>query len=353
MNPDWSKFLVSRNAHIESDRVQHFGNPTAELTYTQTDTTLFDLSHLGLIRFSGEEAQSFLQGQLSCDVDSITPDTASYGSYCTPKGRLLASFLIWRGTSETEYLMQLPEELINSLIKRLRMFVLRAKVTLQDNSNNFVRIGITGSNAKSLLQDNAIVDLDTVGTTISSLPLSVTPIPAGQIICHSEHRFEIIAPPAQAISIWEQLSKHTHCAGAECWDWLEISEGIPTIQMVTQEQFIPQMVNLDVIGGVNFKKGCYPGQEIVARTQYLGKLKRRMYRARINSPSIVTAGDSLFSIDTQNQACGMIVNAAPSPDGGVDVLAVIQNSSVETNSIHWKTPDGPELTMLPLPYKIP
>jgi folate-binding protein YgfZ len=348
MNPDWFTFLANYNAHIESDRVQHFGHPATELAHIATDPALIDLSHLGLIRISGEDVQNFLQGQLSCDVRLIDSGTASYGGYCTPKGRLLSSFLIWQDALGKDYLMQLPIELTNTMIKRLRLFVLRAKVTLQDDSNNSVRIGIAGRNARALLQDSF------PDSSIPSRPLAVVPIPDGQLICHSTDRFEIMISPAKASALWEHLSKQAYCAGAVCWDWLEINEGIPTIQTITQEQFIPQMINLDIIGGISFKKGCYPGQEIVARTQYLGKLKRRMYRAHIDSSSsVVAAGDNLFSADTQDQACGMIVNAAPSPGGGFDVLSVIQSSSVETNLIHWKTPSGPQLAILPLPYTVP
>ncbi|MBE7526738.1 MAG: folate-binding protein YgfZ [Burkholderiales bacterium] len=346
MNPDWLIFLTNHNAHIEQNRVLHFGQPAAELTQAESGPLLIDLSHLGLIRFSGEDAQDFLQGQLSCDIRAITPEKASYGGYCTPKGRLLCSFLIWQDASDHSYLMQLPAELVESIAKRLRMFMLRSKVLIQDNSGHFIRIGIAGQNAQAWLQETL------PDAPITAAPMTVTSIPDGQIICHSANRFEILTIPAQAPSLWEQLSKQVRCAGAPIWDWLEIGEGIPVIFKATQEQFIPQMINLDSIDGVNFRKGCYPGQEIVARTQYLGKVKRRMYRAHLDTDSHmeVSAGDSLFSADTGDQACGMIVNAAPSPAGGVDVLAVIQTSSAETGPVHWKTPDGLQLAIQPLPY---
>ncbi len=140
--------------------------------------------------------------------------------------------------------------------------------------------------------------------------------------------------------------------GGACWDWLKIRAGIPAITLSTQEQFIPQMVNLEAIGGVSFHKGCYPGQEIVARTQYLGKIKRRMYLANIRSVRPVAAGDELFSADMAEQSSGMVVNAAPAPDGGFDVLAVIQTSSVGAGEIYWKTLDGPALKIMPLPYSV-
>ena len=137
-----------------------------------------------------------------------------------------------------------------------------------------------------------------------------------------------------------------------CWDWLSIRAGIPFILPATQEQFVPQMVNFELIDGVSFKKGCYPGQEIVARMQYLGKLKRRMYLAHIDGNEAPQPGDELFSADMEGQASGMIVNAALAPDSGYDVLAVVQTSSQETQTVHWKSLQGAALEFLSLPYPL-
>lgn len=348
MNPDWFTFLTSHNACIEQSRVVHFGQPAAELVRAESALLLMDGSHLGLIHFSGDDVHNFLQGQLSCDIHTTDSGKATYGGYCTPKGRLLSSFLLWQDISSQGYLMQLPVELVDAIVRRLKMFVLRAKVSIQDDTDKCIRIGVAGRNAHALLQDIL------PGETISTELLSITSILDGQVICHNENRFEILVSPAHAPLLWEQLSGQAHCVGTAVWDWLEIREGIPAIFKATQEQFIPQMINLDAIGGVSFKKGCYSGQEIVARTQYLGKVKRRMYRAHLALDSLpeIAAGDSLFSADARDQACGMIVNAAPSPTGGMDVLAVIQVSSAEAHSIHCKTPDGPQLTIQPLPYSV-
>ena len=148
----------------------------------------------------------------------------------------------------------------------------------------------------------------------------------------------------------EKLVAELKPVGTPCWEWLDIRAGIPWITAATQEQFIPQMANLELIGGVNFKKGCYPGQEIVARTQYLGKVKRRMFLANVNAAALPIAGDPLFSTDPAAQESGMIVNAQSAPDGGYDVLAVLQTSSVEAGAVHLKAPDGPPLQFLALPY---
>lgn len=342
MNPTWQTFLQNRNAVIEDGRVSHYGDAAAELKNTRFGAVLADLSHPGLIHFSGEDAEAFLQGQLSCDVRKITSSTAQYGGYCTPKGRLLASFLMWR--SNDGYTMQLPMALRSAIQKRLSMFVLRAKVKVTDSSESLVRIGVAGSQVAALLEKN-----------LGAVPNSNLGVIHGDqtsILRLAPDRFELVATPEQAPALWEKLSKDATPVGAACWDWLEIKAGIPVITPATQEQFVPQMTNLEAIGGVSFQKGCYPGQEIVARTQYLGKLKRRMFLAHIQSVTPVSAGDELFSADMAQQSSGMIVNAAPAPDGGFDVLAVIQMSSVEAGSVHWQSLDGPALKILPLPYTL-
>lgn len=342
MNPTWQAHLQSRNAVIQNGCVMHYADAAAELKSICSNTLLVDLSHLGLIHFSGEDAQAFLQGQLSCDVRKIDPASAQYGSYCTPKGRMLASFLIWYDGGG--YMMQLPSALRAAIQKRLSMFVLRAKVQLTDSSDTLVRIGVAGKCAAELVEE--------ILGGVPGAHLGVIHGTQGSIVHLAADRFELVTTQERAPALWEHLNRDAVPAGAPCWDWLEIRAGIPAITPSTQEQFIPQMVNLEAIGGVSFHKGCYPGQEIVARTQYLGKIKRRMYLANIQSAKPVAAGDELFSADMAEQSSGMVVNAAPAPDGGFDVLAVIQTSSVEAGKIYWKTLDGPTLEIMPLPYSV-
>lgn len=342
MNVLWQNHLQARGAVIEDDSIAHFGNPKAELEAAKSGTVIADLSHFGLINFSGEDAQSFLQGQLSCDVRQASTTNAQYGSYCTPKGRMLASFLLWR--SDGGYFMQLPRSLREHMQKRLAMFVLRAKVKVADSTDALIRLGVAGAEAEKLL-------VKQFGDGPAA-KLGVLHGESGTIIRLSETRFEIVAELVQATALWNALMAEATPAGAACWDWLDIKEGIPFIVPTTQDQFVPQMANLEAIGGVSFQKGCYPGQEIVARAQYLGKLKRRMYLANIQSATSPVAGDELFSRDLEDQASGMIVNAAPSPDGGYDALAVIQVSSAEAGEIRWKGLEGPVLRLMPLPYAV-
>ena len=338
MNSVWHSFLQKHNAVIENNCISHYGNAFAELKSTCSNTVIADLSHFGLIHFSGEDAPVFLQGQLSCDVRKIDPYTAQYGSCCTPKGRMLASFLIWQNSSG--YLMQIPISLLITLEKRLSMYVLRSKVRLNNDSDRYVRIGVAGNRASEVVEEIFGATPDPFLGVINSEHESILRL--------AQNRFEIVTTPEHAPELWEHLRKYAMPVGRFCWDWLEIKAGIPIITPATQEQFVPQMTNLEAIGGISFQKGCYPGQEIVSRTQYLGKIKRRMYLANICTKEPIAAGDELYS--NKKQACGMVVNAAPSPEGGYDVLAVIQTDSVKNENIYWKSLKGPILKIMPLPY---
>ena len=357
MNLTWESYLHSRNAVIQDGRVVNYGNTATELESMRSGTVLADLSHFGLIHFLGDDAQSFLQGQVSCDVRAINPSadgaTALYGSYCNPKGRMLASFLMWHDSGG--YVMQLPAELRAAIEKRLSMYVLRAKLKLADSSDTLVRFGLAGNHAAELLRR--------ILGRVPRSPLDVIHARQGSAICLERDRFELVMVPEAAPEMWERLSMEARPVGAACWDWLGIKSGIPVITAATQEQFVPQMVNLEAIGGVSFQKGCYPGQEIVARAQHLGKIKRRMFLANIQPPPVssdippapiasIAAGDELFSTDVGEQSSGMVVNAAPAPGGGFDVLAVIQTSSIEAGKIYWKSLDGSPLGIMPLPYLV-
>ncbi|GJL75403.1 folate-binding protein YgfZ [Nitrosomonas sp.] len=344
MQKNWRTFLQNHNAVIENDRVIQFGDDKAELKHAQTGMILTDLSHYGLLCFSGNDTRMFLQSQLSCDVMEVGVDKAQYGSYCTPKGRVLANFTLWQRNEE--WMMQLPVSLCAAIQKRLSMFVLRSKVQINDCSEQWIRIGVAGIEACKRIEDVMETSLQTCRQ------LRVTHAPQASIFCYTPSRLELIVSETYADELWQTLSRNARPVGAACWDWLQIRAGIPVILTPTQEQFLPQMINLDLVGGVSFKKGCYPGQEIVARTQYLGKLKRRMFLANIATNNPVSAGDDLFGIENNDQSCGKIVNAAPAPSGGYDVLAVIQQSSVDAGKIYWKNPCGPVLNIDALPYAL-
>jgi tRNA-modifying protein YgfZ len=301
-----------------------------------------ELSHLGLIRFSGADTQNFLHNQLSCDVAALKPGGSTYGAYCTPKGRMLTSFLLWR--TEQDYFMQLPSSLRESIQKQLTKYVLRSKVKVTDVTSEWTLIGVSGEDAGMQIEratGQAPREVHDVAVTSDVMVLRL-----------SMDRYEVVAVREKAPGILEAIAAGADKKDAEYWDWLEIRAGVPVVLPETQEQFVPQMANLDLIGGVSFEKGCYPGQEIVARMHYRGTLKQRMYRASVPTTERVEPGGKLYSAAFGEQACGTIVNAARSPEGGCDVLAIIQIAAAEKGELRWQSPDGPALTMLSLPYAI-
>lgn len=302
-----------------------------------------ELPLLGLIRFSGADAQNFLHSQLSCDVAALKPGRSTYGAYCTPKGRMLASFLLWRAGDD--YLMQLPSLLREPIQKQLTKFILRSKVKAADVSGEWMLFGVTGSGAGDAVQRSTGQVPEKAHDVAVSADTMVLRLPLD--------RYEIAAAREKAPGILDALAAGGEKKDAQYWDWLEIRAGVPVVLPATQEELVPQMGNLDLIGGVSFEKGCYPGQEIVARMHYRGTLKQRMYLANVGTSETVAPGSKLYSPAFGNQACGTLINAARSPEGGWDILAAIQISAARTGEVRWNSPEGPHVILLSLPYPVP
>ena len=303
-----------------------------------------DLSHSGLIAVTGADAMAFLQGQLINDIREVSEQHSQLGGACSQKGRLLASFRIIK-RADTYYLM-LARELLEPLIKRLRLYVLRAKAQLDDVSDEWVTLGFQGeaaaSTARAVLGGlPARVDDARQAADLTVVRLHGTPPPP----------FLSFGPLEASRTLWEALSGIAIPVGAGAWSLTDISAGVPTIRAETSDVFVPQMVNYQALGGVSFTKGCYTGQEIVARTQYLGKLKRRMYRAHLDTGAAPAPGDELYAPSFPGgQSVGRLVSVESSPDGGYEVLAVIQIESAEGDTIHLGDIGGPALTLRSLPY---
>jgi tRNA-modifying protein YgfZ len=305
-----------------------------------TQAVYADLSDTGLIAFQGDDTITFLQGQLTNDARQLAQQQAQYSGFCSPKGRLLGSFLLWQQAGSTY--LQLAAELQAPLQKRLSMYILRSKVTARDARAEWLRLGVAGHNAAGVVQA-------LTGCTLDA-DMKMAEAGAVSVIRLANDRYQIVAPIADKADWLARIALHATAIDLNQWQWLEIRAGIPTIVTATQEQFVPQMVNFDLTNSVNFQKGCYTGQEIVARTQYLGKLKRRMYL--VHSEAAMAAGDEIYSPDMEGQAMGMVANAQPAPAGGWDALAVMQISSVATQPLHLKSLEGPLLSLQDLPYAV-
>ena len=348
----WLDFLQSQGATISNGIVVGFttvDNTTKGATSSSENTLLCDLSSRGIIKVSGEEAQSFLQNQFCNDLHNLNDTVSQLNGYCTPKGRLLAFFRLWQ--QNDCYYFSLPRERLAATLKRLQMYVLMSKVKLSDASDTMVSIGIAGNHTEALLREHFGVDSQALPTQVD------------QCLHHNEMtlirvsgntpRFEISGPITSIMNLWQQLSANTSPASEAAWQLLDIQAGVPQIVDATAEAFVPQMVNLELINALSFKKGCYPGQEIVARTHYLGKQKRRMYLAHVDTPTPPSAGDIIVALnDSSGQSVGTVVSAAAAANGGADLLAVLQIAQANEAELVLATDQNTHLTLKDLPYSV-
>lgn len=345
---NWTDYLASHGArfHIdEASQVEDFGK--ALTTSELADGFVAPVTDLGLIAVTGDDAANFLHGQLTNDVEHLGTGEARLAGYCTPKGRLLGTFLMWRDP-EAIYL-QLPRELQAQLQKRLTMYVLRAKAKLNDATEapaNEALLGIGGAKGEAALRQHV--------PELPAAPYQVARSDAGTVIrladAFGAPRYLWLASAANASAALPALRESLALGGNQAWHLSSVHAGVPQVTAKTLEQFVPQMVNLELLGGVNFKKGCYPGQEIVARSQYLGKLKRRTALATIDNAAAL-AGQEVFSTADPEQPCGMIVNAAVNGAGGADALVEMKLASLD-EEVHLGSATGARLQFLPMPYAL-
>lgn len=318
---------------------------TERCTDVLRQDALYNLNHLGLIAVSGPEAAAFLFKQFTSDLKLISPQRSQLSGYCNPKGRLLAIFRIFQ--REDIFYISLPLALLEPTLKRLKMFVLMAKVSLNDATNSLASAGLAGPAGDRLLTNllgSIPANLDDVlhinGITVLRLP---GPFP----------RFQLIGEANTLPAISEKLLQDASPAAISQWELQDIISGSPVILPGTVEEFIPQMVNLHLLGGVSFKKGCYPGQEIVARTQYLGKLKRRLYLAFCPTAAAISPGAGIYpSAAGVEQKAGVVVNAQPCSAQGSLLLAVIDNATATAGELYLHTPQPLRLELGALPYEV-
>ena len=339
---------------IDATGFAHFGRvlTAAELA----DGFVAPVANLGLIAVSGDDAAAFLHGQLTNDVANLPPGSVRLAGYCTHKGRLQATMLVWRdaagagapATAPATIYLQLPRAVQPAFQKRLSMFVMRAKATLRDASDDPGSAAVLGLGgvraAQALLAHTGPLPPEPATCVVSG---------AGTVLrladAFGAPRFLWLTSVENARAALPALQATLALGGSDAWELSGIHAGIAQVTTATLEQFVPQMINFELVGGVNFKKGCYPGQEIVARSQYLGKLKRRTTLATLHGQA--AAGMELFSADDPAQPCGMVVNAAPNGAGGVDALVEIKLAALD-QSVHLGSATGAQLTFLPMPYAL-
>jgi folate-binding protein YgfZ len=289
------------------------------------------LSHLGVIRVEGEDAAKFLHGQLTQDFSLLNMEQARLAAFCSAKGRMQASFVGFK-RSPSEILLVCSRDLLATTLKRLSMFVMRAKAKLTDASEAFVLYGLAGSASHRAATPDAWA-LTRVGDACV-----VNLYPADGVT-----RQMWVAPADAEVPQGEVLALET-------WAWSEVRSGVATLSQPVFEAFVPQMLNFESIGGVNFKKGCYPGQEVVARSQFRGTLKRRAFVAHCDMP--LTVGQEIFNNADAEQPVGLVVQSASAPQGGWAAIVCLQLSALVSGTLHSGSSLGAQLHLQKLPYAL-
>ena len=341
MNTAWQEFLTSNGAEYENQTLSSFGNLERERRATLGGDIMCDLSHYKILAAVGEDAKTFLQGQLTNDTALINDNSSQISGLCTAKGRLISNFRLFQ--SESNLFAILPEDLFEKTLSTLQPYILRANVQLGDASDALVQIGISGERATQQLKEH-----------IGELPANPNAVTTHQsliVIKISEHRYHVLGDMDDCKTLWSHLDVHCTPVSSQLWQLLNIRDGLPEITEKTSEEFIPQMINMDAIDAISYTKGCYTGQEIVARTHYLGKQKRRMYRLHIKTDSQPQTGDELATdTSTGSQYTGTIVTVqSEAGGGGYEALAVVQIKSMETEKLRLKGVES-EIELLKLPY---
>ncbi|PKM45158.1 MAG: folate-binding protein [Gammaproteobacteria bacterium HGW-Gammaproteobacteria-1] len=347
MLSEWQAFLQQAGATLADGRVEHFGAPDDERAAALQGDILVDLSHFGLLRVEGPDAVTFMQGQFTNDVRQVSAERSQLGGHPTPKGRLLNIFRLFQ--RDGAYYLRMPAPLVQPALERLRKYVLMSKVTLADAGDHLLRIGVSGPHVFARLAQE-----------LDRMPQAADEVAHGSgltvvRVAGPHPRAEVYGDAAAITALWQHLATIARPAGASAWALLDIRAGLPNLFPATVEAFVPQMVNLQLVNGVSFRKGCYTGQEVVARMQYLGTLKRRMYLAHTAEGTAPAPGTELHCSNSDSgQGAGKVVDAQPAPGGGVDLLVVAQVSLLENkDEVRIGDAAGGRLTFKSLPYAFP
>ncbi|MBN2887354.1 MAG: folate-binding protein YgfZ, partial [Chromatiaceae bacterium] len=341
MSNSWQTHLIEDGAQLVDGVMTFDPMPSAD-----SDTPrVYDLGSLGLIGCRGVDAEDFLQGQLTNDVRELSPTHSQLSGHCSHKGRLLACGRLWR--QEGGYLWQLPSERIAPLLKRLGLFVLRAQLELEDASARWARMGYSGRDAVERLAALGLRVPEHANGVLSEGTLTLIRIP------DPVPRIELVGPPERLMGLWDALAEGAERCDARAWRQRDLLAGIAQVYDATAEIFVPQMLNLQLIDGVSFTKGCYTGQEVVARMQHLGTLKRRMFLAEVERETAPRPGEMLHSEGSQSrQASGWVVDTSPlDAEGGRHLLlAVAEIDAVEAGRAVRLGEQGAVLRFRDLPY---
>ena len=341
MKAAWKSFLVDQGAEFEGDELISFGNPNRERRIAPQGAVLSNLADRGLLGISGDDAVTFLQNQLTNDITNVSESEHQLTAWCNPKGRIIANFRAFKRGPNLYLIM--AKDLVETVVSKLSRYIMMSKVTITDATDTLVHFGYAGENAE---HDLSLI-LDKVPTapneTLNLGALTILRLPG------DTPRFEVFGDVAEASELWSKCNVRAAPVSSQAWDFMNIRAGRPVVTAACTEEWIPQMLNMVAIEGVDFQKGCYPGQEVVARLNYLGKTKRRMYHLLIETDKVPACNDSI--VNESGIEVGKVLNAVANPDDLVECLAVLKIAEAE-DLMFLGEANGPEVSTLELPYSV-
>ncbi len=340
MDPHWQQILLAAGGRFADGELSHFGDLEGELSAALHNEVCTDLSHLGIIEVIGNDAGAFLHALLTVDVRAIGDGRIGFGAWCTPKGQVITLLRVVH--TRDRYLLLLPKDMTDAVIHRLQLYVLRREVRLEDRGADLCRLGIAGTGLSALFAAEHLPLPPTEGHAAQEGGLTIIRLPG------LPPRAIVIAEREILQGLWRCLSRHVTPVTPQAWTMLDILAGVPWVSRSTSEKYLPQMLNLQCFGGVSFNKGCYPGQEVIARLKYRGQLKRRLHLAFAKTRTLAEPGSTVYD---DKDTIGEVLIASPHPEGTV-LLAVLPLAYGAQSDIFLGHPGGIALRLQNLPYPL-
>lgn len=347
----WVDFLNAQGAQFDdSNKISTFGQAELERFLIKHGPVVTSLTDQALLKVAGSEAQTFLQAQLTSDINEVTESKAQFSAYCDPKGNVLANFLVF--IYQGDYYLNFDGSLSETILKRLQMFVLRSDVQITDVSNELIQVGFAGEFGDLDVQrrlSTKVKDVFESGMiSVEGLEnILVVKVPGPY------HKYALFGPANEMIEAWNSIRNNADLTNNYDWKLLDIAAGVPNVTAATTGELTAQFFNLDKFDAINFKKGCFPGQEIIARIHYRGKVTKRMLRLHLDEVMDLNAGDTLTLKDNNDKNHKLtVVSSNPDIFNGTLCLAISTIKSLEAVEGDLTTESGQKASIEPLPYKL-
>jgi len=344
---NWRDFLRSCGADFPEALTVSFGQQllngnTLDIDGLFEKLFLVPLLQYGVLSLTGPETRQFLQGQATCDITDLNSETSLLGAHCTPQGKIIGNFRLLE-IQANEILLIAPRPIIPILQKSLERYAVFSKTQLEDKSDDLLLLGLIGNIAGSYHTELGLPDILENDAAATEQSLTCIRVSTTQLL--------LVVPKEKGTQIWGSLIKHAQPAGSDLWEISNIRRGFGEVLPQTSTMFIPQMLNLQAVGAISFRKGCYTGQEVVARTKYRGALRRRMYRFQAETDHIFDPG-SECRLSPDSPSIGNLVTAVRFADSCQEILLVLSDETFNSTELIIGTSSPFKIRLLPLPYSV-